>query len=202
MRAFSEASERNKQPILAVLRDYFSKPGTILEIGSGTGQHAVYFAEQLPHVYWQPSDVQANLAGIERWRQASRLVNFHSALELDVSHQPWPVSKVDGVFSANTAHIMSWPMVQDFIAGVGRVLRPNGHFCLYGPFNYNGQFSSPSNAYFDASLRARDPAMGIRDFEAMNVLAEQAGLVLLADHPMPANNQLLVWRKSAASTEV
>ena len=202
MRAYSEACERNKVPILALLRDYFSTPGLILEIGSGTGQHAVYFAEQLPHLTWQPSDVSANLAGIEQWRQAANLANLKPALALDVTRQPWPLAQADGVFSANTAHIMSWAMVEACIAGVGMILRPDGYFCLYGPFSYRGQFTSASNAQFDASLRSRDAAMGIRAFEDVDAQAQKAGMSLVADHAMPANNQLLVWRKNAASKSV
>jgi len=197
MHAYSDACERNKEPILTVLRQYFTTPGLILEIGSGTGQHAVYLAEQLPHLRWQPSDRAENLAAIEQWRQASGLATIQPVLELDVRHESWPLARADGVFSANTAHIMSWAMVQDFIAGVGRVLRPGAYFCLYGPFNYQGQFTSSSNAQFDASLRSSDPNMGIRDFEAMDTLAQQSGMILIDDHAMPANNRILVWQRTS-----
>ena len=196
---YSEASERNKEPILAVLREYFTEAGTILEIGSGTGQHAVYFARQLPHLHWQPSDVRANLAGIQQWLDSENLPNLYPVIELDVTCKPWTLSRADGVFSANTAHIMSWAMVEDFIAGVGGILSPGSYFCLYGPFNYKGQYTSSSNARFDASLRAHDPSMGIRDFEAINEQAAQAGLGFVADHAMPANNRVLVWRRAATN---
>ena len=199
---YSEASERNKEPILAVLRDYFTgasfpERGTILEIGSGTGQHAVYFARQLPHLRWQPSDIRAHLDGIRQWLDDANLPNLNPVLELDVTRRPWPITQTDGVFSANTAHIMSWATVQDFIAGVGEAVNPGAYFCLYGPFTYKGQYTSASNAQFDASLRARDPAMGIRDFEAINEQAVQAGLEFIADHAMPANNRVLVWQRAS-----
>lgn len=189
------AAERNKAPILKVLQTYFTQPGLILEIGSGTGQHAVYFAQHLPHLTWQPSDIRVNLAGIQQWVSEADLPNLKPALELDVQ-QAWPIKEADGIFSANTAHIMSWAMVEDFIAGVGQVLNPNAYFCLYGPLNVNGEFTSPSNAAFDASLRAQNPAMGLRDFEALDRLAQQAGLKFIQRHALPANNFILVWQSA------
>lgn len=193
---YSEACEQNKGPILAVLQEVFTQPGTVLEIGSGTGQHAVYFARQLPHLVWQPTDIAAYLPGIRMWLEEADLPNLCTPLVLDVSCKPWPITRVDGVFSANTTHIMSWPQVQHLFAGIGEVLIAGGCFCLYGPFNYGGRYTSDSNARFDQMLKMRDPQSGIRDFADLNALAKEAGLVLVQDYPMPVNNRTLVWRKS------
>lgn len=192
---WSEACERNKEPILSVLRAHFVSPGRVLEIGSGTGQHAAYLAAQLPHLVWQPSDVAQHLPGIQAWVDQAGLINLLSPRALDVAEAPWPVEQLDYVFSANTAHIMAWPQVMAMMAGVGRVLTRDGVFCLYGPFNYGGAYTSESNASFDNWLKARDPESGIRDFEALDALAQRAGLTLVRDHAMPANNRTLVWRK-------
>jgi hypothetical protein len=186
VKPFSEASERNRAPILAVLKRIFRDRKRVLEIGSGTGQHAAYFAAELPHLVWQASDVAEHLPGIRQW------VSNPAPIELDVD-KPWPAVEADAVFSANTCHIMSWPQVQRMFKGIGKIPSLKT-FCLYGPFNYGGSHTSESNARFDAMLRARDPASGIRDFEAINSLAETAGLVLQEDNAMPANNRLLVWR--------
>lgn len=192
---FSQASENNKTPILEVLREHFTEPGLVLEIGTGTGQHAEYFAHHLPHLTWQPSDRPGHEDVCRARLDAAALANLRPPLALDVTQTPWPIDAADGVFSANTAHIMSWPMVEAMFAGVGRLLSAGGRFCLYGPFNENGQFTSDSNARFDSYLRTRDPAMGIRDWEAVDWLAQQHGLSLQARQAMPANNQLLVWMK-------
>jgi hypothetical protein len=160
----------------------------VLEIGSGTGQHAAYFAPELTHLVWQASDVAENLPGIREW------VSTPSPLELDVDRK-WPEMRADAVFSANTCHIMSWPQVERLFAGVGGLLPPGGVFALYGPFNYGGKHTSESNARFDAMLRRNDPASGLRDFEKISALAEAAGLALQEDNAMPANNRLLVFRK-------
>ena len=185
MKPFSEASERNRAPILAVLKRVFAKSKFVLEIGSGTGQHAAYFAPELPHLVWQASDVAEHLPGIRQW------ISAPSPIELNVDG-PFPVIEADAVFTANTCHIMSWPQVERMFAGIGR-LRPEV-LALYGPFNYDGRHTSESNARFDAMLRERDPSSGIRDFEKVNALAEAAGLALAEDNAMPANNRLLVWR--------
>lgn len=192
---FSQACENNKQPILAVLREAFAAAGTVLEIGSGTGQHAVFFAAQMPWLRWLPSDCAPNLPGIRAWCDDAALPNLLAPIELDVT-ATWPVLQADAVFSANTAHIMPWPAVEIFFAGVGRLLPANGVFALYGPFNYDGRYTSESNADFDQWLKSADRRRGIRDFEAVNALAERAGFALLADHAMPANNRTLVWRKT------
>lgn len=192
---YSEACDQNRDPILAVLRHHFDRPGRILEIGSGTGQHAVFFGAALDHLRWQPSDVAENLPGIRLWLEESALPNVAEPLELDVCRTPWPVDTVDGVFSANTAHIMHWSGVEAMFEGVGRVLRPGGRFCLYGPFNENGRFTSESNARFHMSLQMRDPGMGIRDKTDLDRLAQAAGLERIDDVAMPANNFTMVWRK-------
>lgn len=192
---FSQACENNKEPILAVLRDCFADQRQVVEIGSGTGQHAVHFAGAMPWLSWQPTDRAEHLPGIRAWRDAAALPNLLEPLELDVDQPAWPLQRADAVFSANTAHIMSWPQVERFVAGVGLLLPASGCFCLYGPFNYGGGHTSASNADFDAWLRRRDPRSGLRDVEAIHDLAAQAGLQPAADHAMPANNRLLVWRK-------
>lgn len=192
-RAFSQACENNKAPILAVLREAFAEVDNVLEVGSGTGQHAAYFAQQLSHLQWQPADQQEYLAGIQAWVDWAGLKNLSAPLALDVNDS-WPVSSASAVFSANTVHIMSWAEVEKFFAGLKDVLAEQGVFCLYGPFNYEGRYTSDSNARFDQWLKARDPLSGIRDFEAVEALAAQAGLSCEQDHPMPANNRCLVWR--------
>lgn len=185
MRPFSEASERNREPILAVLKRALAKSSKVLEIGSGTGQHAAYFSAALPHLTWQASDVAEHLEGIRMWGV--------EPIELDVD-KPWPAIDADAVFSANTAHIMSWPQVERMFAGIAgmasvRVL------CLYGPFSYAGKHTAESNARFDAMLRARDAASGVRDFDDVAALAQDSGMVLEEDNAMPANNRLLVFRR-------
>ena len=195
MKPFSEACEQNKQPILAVLQQHFIDVHRVLEIGSGTGQHAVFFAAQLPHLQWLTSEVSELHAGIHAWLAEARLPNVSLPLELDVNQPDWPVEHIDAVFSANTVHIMDWPSVENMFAGIGRVLQSQGVFCLYGPFNYHGSYTSDSNARFDMWLKQRDPRSGIRDFEALNKLAQQHGMRLRTDHAMPANNRTLVWEK-------
>lgn len=192
---YSDACERNRDPILEVLRRAFADAESVLEIGSGTGQHAVHFAAALPQLVWQTADLPAQHPGILAWIADSGLANVRAPLALDLTRPDWPAGPVDAAFTANTLHIVSWASVQRLFEGVARVLRPGGVFCVYGPFNYAGAFTSDSNARFDAMLRARDPDSGIRDFEDVRALADAAGLQLEADHPMPANNRTLVWRK-------
>jgi cyclopropane fatty-acyl-phospholipid synthase-like methyltransferase len=194
MKPFAESFEENKQPILEILRKEFAQTEKVLEIGSGTGQHAVFFAQALHHLVWQTSDVAENHPGILAWLEDDGPNNALPPLELDVRHSAWPAQKYDGIFSANTVHIMGWPEVELMFAGIGQVLLPEGRFCLYGPFNYHGEFTSPSNANFDVWLKNRNPASGIRDVDELNSLAEKAGLSLVADYEMPVNNRILVWR--------
>lgn len=192
---FSQACENNKEPILALLQRYFADLTSVLEIGSGTGQHAVFFAQQLPHLIWQCSDRHENHAGITQWITDAQLDNVKPPVDLDVSTSEWPDLEVDAAFSANTAHIMSWPVAQDMLTGVARILPAGGIFCLYGPFNYGGNFSSDSNARFDQWLKSQSPEMGIRDFESVCEIAGTRGLQFIEDNEMPANNRLLVFRK-------
>lgn len=198
---FSQACENNKRPILEVLKRHLGAVSSVLEVGSGTGQHAVFLGQHLPHLTWHTSDQRHYHEGIGAWLADAGLDNVAPPLDLDVNAEPWPISSVEAVFSANTAHIMGWTTVEAFVAGVSRLLGPGGLFLLYGPFNYGGRHTSDSNARFDASLRLQDPRMGIRDFEAMDGLAHSAGMTLIEDNAMPANNRLLVWRMSRASDD-
>jgi len=193
----SEACERNKHPILPILSGALTKPALVLEIGAGTGQHAVHFSAHMPWLEWQPTDRPEYLDGLRARVRQEGPPNLRPPLELDVRSKAWPVSAVDAVFSANTLHIMSWPEVEDCLQGVGRVLVPGGLLVVYGPFRFEGRYTSDSNAQFDVYLRSRDPASGIRDFEAVDELAAAEGLRPVANHAMPANNQLLIWRRAS-----
>ena len=195
MKQYSEACDQNRVPILAVLRDEFAAARHVLELGSGTGQHAVYFGQHLKHLRWQTSDLVENHQSIKAWIEDAGLDNVLPPLALDVANGPWPSATFDGVFSANTTHIMSWVMVEHMFTGISRTLKPGANLCLYGPFNYNNAYTSPSNEHFDNWLRNRDPASGVRNFEDIDTLAVVNGLRLKADHEMPANNRLLVWVK-------
>lgn len=192
---FSESCERNKSPILERLREIFDQPGRILEIGSGTGQHALHFGAALPHLVWQTSDLPSNHPGIQAWLDEVTLPNVLPPIGLDVNGS-WPSQTFDGVFTANTLHIVSWDEGQKLIAGAAKVLRSGGRLVIYGPFNYHGSFTSDSNARFDEWLKNRDARSGIRDFEAVIKCAEFNGLQLVADHAMPANNRMLVFIKT------
>lgn len=194
---YSESCDQNREPILAILRGVFADRHQVLEVGSGTGQHAVYFGAGLPHLRWQTADVCNYHPGIKAWLADAALPNIAPPLELDVNDDHWHGGRYDAVFSANTLHIMSWLEVERFFAGVGRVLEAGGVLVVYGPFNYNGQFTAESNARFDQWLKARDPASGVRDFEAVDALAHKQGLALVEDCAMPANNRTLIWKKSA-----
>lgn len=195
MKQYSEACEQNKEPILAILRKAFAGTRRVLEIGSGTGQHAVYFSRHLPHLSWQTSDMIDAHASIRAWIADTNPGNALPPLELDVMADQWPQQTYDGLFSANTTHIMDWSAVQHMFDGIGRLLEPGAVFCLYGPFNYGNRFTSASNARFDDWLKNRAPASGIRNFEDLIGLAERNGMHLEADHEMPVNNRLLVWVK-------
>ena len=190
---FSQSCENNKDHILSILKHVFEHPCEILEIGSGTGQHAVHFATHLPHVTWQPSDQAIHLAGINSWVEEANLQNIKAPLELDVNHQPWPVTDIEAVFTANTLHIMSWESVQVLTRSLAEHMRPGAKICCYGPFNVGGTYTSDSNARFDIWLKAQNPLSAIRDLEALVSLANDAGINLLEDIVMPANNKLLIW---------
>ena len=194
MKPYAESSEKNKVPILAVLKEVLAEPACVLEIASGTGQHAVYFAGELPYLTWQPSELPRNLAGIKAWLDEAQLSNVLPPLALDVNDARWPVTTMDAIFNANTVHIISWPEVQRMFSHIAQIIVPGGYVCLYGPYNYGGNFTSESNARFDAWLKSRDPSSGVRDFEAINQLAAIHGLELLRDMAMPSNNRMLVWR--------
>jgi len=191
---YSQACENNKNAILLVLKTAFANTQQVLEIGSGSGQHAVCFALNLPHLSWQTSDLKINHQGINQWIDTQPSENLKRPLMLDLQ-KPWPISEVDGIYTANTLHIVSWPLVEKFFAGVKKCLAEHGRLCIYGPFNYNGKFTSDSNADFDVWLKNRNADSGIRDFEAILTLAESAGLTLVKDHEMPANNRLLEFVK-------
>lgn len=191
------ACDRNQEPILAVLRRHFADRQQVLEIGSGTGQHAVHFAAALPHLSWQTSDVEENLPGIALWVEEAQLANLPPPVQLDVGGA-WPSTRFDAAFSSNTLHIMNWTGVQRFFAGLEQVLTADATLAIYGPFNYRGSFTSQSNAAFDGWLKQRSPEMGLRGFEAVDALASSIGLQLIEDCAMPANNRTLVWRRSGA----
>ncbi len=195
---FSAASERNSAPIAAVLTQHLTGCRSVLEIGSGTGQHAVHFASTMPWLTWQATDRAEHLPGIGAWLDEAALPNTPPPLELDVLQVEWPspaARKFDGAFSANTLHIMSWPEVEACFAGLDRALDAAAVLVVYGPFNYDGDYSSDSNREFDAWLQARDPRSGIREFAAVDALARACGLRLQEDAAMPANNRCLVWRR-------
>ncbi|BBN80051.1 methylase [Pseudoalteromonas sp. A25] len=191
---FSQACENNKAPILSVIEPYLRHYDYVLEVGSGTGQHAVYFSEQLPHLRWQTSDREQNHGGICSWIEQSCAQNVLEPIRLDLNH-PWPVEQVPVIYTANTLHIVSKVLVDKFFQSVKAHLANGGLLCIYGPFNYQGHFTSDSNAQFDAFLKANDSDSGIRDFEWINSLAQQAGLSLLKDQAMPANNRLLLFKR-------
>jgi cyclopropane fatty-acyl-phospholipid synthase-like methyltransferase len=195
MKPYAESCDENREPILAVIRPLLRESRSVLEIGSGTGQHAVYFAEKLPHLVWHTSDRVEYHAGINMWLQEANLANTRGPLELDVSQSEWPRQTFDAVFSANTVHIMHWPDVEALISGAGSVLSTAGRLLLYGPFNYDNRYTSDSNARFDQWLKSRDPESGIRNFEDLDRLANQAGMVLKDDIEMPVNNRILYWEK-------
>lgn len=212
---FAPACERNRDPILDVLRTHFADRHDVLEIGSGTGQHAVHFAAALPWLRWQCSDHADNLPGIRQWLDEAGLPNTPPPLQLQAVVDPLPALApppplprdgagnaigFDAVFSANTLHIMGWPQVQAFFAGLPALMASDALLVVYGPFNHGGEFSSDSNRDFDAWLKARDPVSGIRDAEAVDALAAAVGLQLFDDVAMPANNRCRIWRRSASST--
>jgi len=191
----SDACERNREPILKILKRAFADRRAVLEIGSGTGQHAAYFAAELAHLTWQPSDVAENLPSIRAWREEAAEPKPLEPIELDVD-RPFPAVGVDAVFTANTLHIVSWPQVERMVAAIGQLLPQGGVLAIYGAFKYGGRYTAPSNAEFDAWLRGRDAKSGQRDIEAVTALANSHGLVLEEDNAMPANNRLLVFRQA------
>ena len=195
MLPFSAACERNKDPILEILRIRLAGRAQVLEIGSGTGQHAAYFARALDHLIWHPTEQLAYLADLAERVKLEGTHNLRVPTLLDVLQAVWPVRSVDAVFTANTLHIMSWAEVTALFRGVGNVLAPGGVLCIYGPFRYAGRYTSDSNREFDRMLQERDPESGLRDIEAITPLAGQYGLRLDVDHDLPANNRLLIYTR-------
>jgi cyclopropane fatty-acyl-phospholipid synthase-like methyltransferase len=198
MLPFSEACERNKDPILAVLRECFAERTQVLEIGSGTGQHAVHFVRHLTHLTWYPTEQLNFLQDLAERVQLEGSHNLRPPTVLDVRQSVWPLRSVDAIFTANTLHIMSWEEVTAMYRGIGNVLAPAGVLCVYGPFRYEGRYTSESNRQFDQALKERDPASGLRDVEAVTALAAPYGIRLVADHDLPAFNRLLVFAKEPA----
>lgn len=193
----SPASERNRAPILQCIAPLMAAATRVVEIGSGTGQHAAWFAPRLPQLVWVTTDLAANHAGIRAWIEASGAANLAGPLALDVTARPWPeLGPVDAAFSANTAHIMPEPAVAAMFEGLGERLPAGAPFCLYGPFMEQGRHSSESNAQFDAGLRARGAGMGVRDLGWLLQVAALAGFALESVAPVPANNRVLVWRRT------
>ena len=195
MKPFAESCEENKQPILDILEQEMIEPQRVLEIGSGTGQHAVFFAKQLPHLHWICSDLPENHAGIRLWLTEAGLRNVEGPLSINAC-ETWPNIEIDCVFSANAIHIMSWDAVQGMILNIGRLLPNGGQIYLYGPFMYDGQHTAESNAQFDVWLKARDPHSGVRDVADLSALMAAESIELVRDYEMPVNNRILVWKKS------
>ncbi len=201
----SPSCDRNREPILAALRQHFADRQAVLEIGSGTGQHAVCFAQAMPWLTWQCSDRAEYLPGMRMWLEEAALANTPAPVALDVAMESWPApplpqegeghSGFDAAFSANTLHIMGWSEVEAFFAGLDRALADDATLVVYGPFNYGNAYSSDSNRQFDGWLKARDARSGIRDFEAVDALALAIGMRLVDDVAMPANNRCLVWTR-------
>ena len=192
---FSQACENNKGPILQVLQNHLDGYSSVLEIGGGTGQHAVFFARCFPHLIWQSTDTPANVAILNMRLEQAGLPNLPLARPLDVNDRPWSCDSADVVFTANSMHIMSMQSVVNFVAQAGSHCHCGGKLMIYGPFKYGGEFTTESNARFDLALKQKDEQSGIRDFEWLNRLAREAGFDFIEDNPMPANNQLLVWKR-------
>ena len=194
---FSQACANNQEIISQMLTSVLADKKRVLEIGSGTGQHGVFFAKKLPHLTWQMSDRRQNHGGIQRWMDDNPAPNLLAPIALDVLSDPWPTSNYDGIYSANTAHIMPWQAVQAMFTGIGERLLSGGVFCLYGPMKYAGILMAKSNQEFDQWLQQQAPHQGIREFSELDSLAKNVGLKFIQDKAMPANNRLIVWQKTA-----
>jgi SAM-dependent methyltransferase len=195
------AAERNKGPILGVLERVLPDSGLVLEIASGTGQHVVHFARALPHLLWQPSDPDPRArASISAWIAETGLTNIRQPLDLDVRSDPWPVSHCDAIVCINMIHISPWMATQALFDGAARLLADAGVVYLYGPYSVDGQHTAPSNAAFDASLRAQDPEWGVRDLGKVIACATTHGLTLLEAVGMPANNLSVTFQRSSRRT--
>lgn len=198
---FAPSCENNKTPILEVLCKHLQASKSILEIGGGTAQHASFFAAKLNHLHWQTSELPENLDTLNIRINHTARKNLPQGIAVDVNSDTWPTDlssslsqAIDTVFTANTLHIMSFASVQKFFAGVEQIIPVSGQLIVYGPFKYNGEFTTASNAQFDLWLKDRNPESGIRNFEEINELASAAGLTLIEDVSMPANNQMLIWQ--------
>lgn len=193
----SPAFERNRGPILEVLREALRKPGLVLEVASGSGQHAAYFSNRLPHLDWQPTEVADKLASIEAYRMENDAGNLRPPLELDLTSDKWPLERVDHLICINTIHIVPWPAIKRLFSMGARILSAGGVFLIYGPYRYRDRPLEPSNLEFDRALRRRDPTSGLRYFEDVNRLAGNCGLRLVWDRAMPANNRCIWWQRAA-----
>lgn len=197
--AFADHCERNKEPILEVLTNHFPDRGFVLEIGSGTGQHVVFFASKLKNLKWQPSELAENLPALTARIEQEGSSNIKPPIALDVLKDDlsaWPERVLSAAFSANTTHIMNWPEVRAMFSGLGQKLKPRGIFCLYGPFNESGKYTSDSNRAFDLQLKSQDPGMGLRDIRSLEALAAKNDMQLIDQVRMPANNETLVFRRN------
>lgn len=192
---FSQACENNKAAIADALDAYLRGVAEVLEIGSGTGQHAVYFAERFPALIWQTSDVLANHAGIESWIHDANLKNIRTPLALDIKQESWRTENYSAIFLSNVVHIIEPHLVDKLFHHLNSCLAPDGLLFMYGPYNYGGRFTSEGNQRLDDWLKTLHPDYGIRDFEKIDQLARNTGLMLLEDATMPANNRLLIWRR-------
>jgi len=192
---FSSSSEENKDVILQTIQPLLLNKNSVLEIASGTGQHAVYFAQHLPNLQWQTSDLRESHTGIQQWLADAQLSNVLPPIALDVSKDSWPKQTYDAIFSANSFHIMNSQNVADLFSHIHATINPSGLVIIYGPFNYQGRFTSDSNQRFDLWLKGNNPESGIKDFEWCNQLAENAGFKLVHDFEMPQNNRILCWQK-------
>ena len=196
---FSPSCERNREPILAVLHDAFSNRRHALEIGSGTGQHAVFFSTAMPHLQWQTSERGDYVTGVQSWLDEAALGNTPPTIVFDVGDEDWPSAKFDAIFTANTLHIMAWAEVEHLFARLPEIMSDDCIVVAYGPFNIDGQYTSASNAEFDRSLQQRGAHMAIRDLAAVDALAAGSGLQRIALHAMPANNLCAVWQRTISA---
>jgi len=197
VKQFAPSCDINKEPILRVLQEVLPPCGVVLEIGSGTGQHAVHFATHLPQHIWQPTELCGNFPSIRAWARERQLPNLRSPLELNlIADTDWPVTSAHAVVCINTIHIVAWRGVVKLFMGAAKILEPGGVLYVYGVCRYATRPLEPSNQAFDELLRARDPEAGVRDFEAIDQLAKDNGFSLLCDRSMPGNNRSIAWIKN------
>ena len=192
---YADSCDQNRDAILNIIQPLLLNSKSVLEIGSGTGQHAAYFSERLPHLIWNSSDRVENIEGIKLWLSENNTKKSPPPVELDVTQETWPEISFDTVFTANTCHIMNQQSVEIMFKHIGDLLPDDGQLIIYGPFNYHQQYTSLSNQQFDQWLKLRNPESSIRNFEELNNLAKKAEMTLVADYEMPANNRILHWKK-------